>query len=82
MLFLGIDAGGTKTHALLADESGAVLGFGHAGPGNWEGVGLDGTYRALHEATREALAHVGAVTAAAYGLGGLDWSSDEERLLA
>lgn len=84
MLFLGIDAGGTKTHALLTDESGAVLGFGHAGPGNWEGVGVDGTYRALHEATREALAHVGAapadVTAAAYGLSGLDWPSDEERL--
>jgi N-acetylglucosamine kinase-like BadF-type ATPase len=84
MLFLGIDSGGTKTHALLADESGAVLGFGHAGPGNWEGVGLNGTYRAIHEATREALAHVGAapadVTAAAYGLGGLDWPSDEERL--
>ncbi len=84
MLFLGIDAGGTKTHALLADESGAALGLGHAGPGNWEGVGLDGTYRALHEATREALACVGAapadVTAAAYGLAGLDWPSDEERL--
>jgi N-acetylglucosamine kinase-like BadF-type ATPase len=84
MLFLGIDAGGTKTHALLAGESGAVLGFGHAGPGNWEGVGLDRTYRAFHEATREALAHVGAapadVTAAAYGLAGLDWPSDENRL--
>jgi N-acetylglucosamine kinase-like BadF-type ATPase len=84
MLFLGLDAGGTKTHALLADEIGAVLGAGHAGPGNWEGVGLDGTYRALHEATREALAYVGAapadMMAAVYGLSGLDWPSDEERL--
>jgi N-acetylglucosamine kinase-like BadF-type ATPase len=84
VLFLGIDAGGTKTHALLADENGTALGVGHAGPGNWEGVGVDGTYRALHEATREALAHVGAapadVTAAAYGLAGLDWPSDEDRL--
>jgi N-acetylglucosamine kinase-like BadF-type ATPase len=84
MLFLGIDSGGTKTHALLTDENGTALGVGHAGPGNWEGVGLDGTYRALYQATREALAHVGAapadVTAAAYGLGGLDWPSDEERL--
>jgi N-acetylglucosamine kinase-like BadF-type ATPase len=84
MLFLGVDAGGTKTHALLADENGTVLGVGYAGPGNWEGIGLDGTYRALHEATREALAHVGAapadVTAAAYGLAGLDWPSDEEQL--
>jgi N-acetylglucosamine kinase-like BadF-type ATPase len=84
MLFLGADAGGTKTHALLADEGGAVLGTGHTGPGNWESVGLDGAYRALHEATREALACVGAapadVTSAAYGLAGLDWPSDEKQL--
>jgi N-acetylglucosamine kinase-like BadF-type ATPase len=84
MLFLGLDAGGTKTHALLADADGAALGIGRAGPGNWEGVGLNGAYRALHEATREALAHVGAapagVTAAAYALAGLDWPSDEVRL--
>jgi N-acetylglucosamine kinase-like BadF-type ATPase len=84
MLFLGVDAGGTKTHALLADETGAVLGVGHSGPGNWEGVGLDGAYRALRQAAGQALAEAGAapadVTAAAYGLGGLDWPSDEERL--
>jgi N-acetylglucosamine kinase-like BadF-type ATPase len=84
MLFLGVDAGGTKTHAMLADETGAVLGAGQSGPGNWEGVGLDGAYQALQQATGQALADAGAapidVTAAAYGLGGLDWPSDEERL--
>jgi N-acetylglucosamine kinase-like BadF-type ATPase len=33
-LFLGLDAGGTKTRALLSDGSGALLGQGAGGPGN------------------------------------------------
>jgi N-acetylglucosamine kinase-like BadF-type ATPase len=33
-LFLALDGGGTKTVALLCDESGRVLGFGLSGPGN------------------------------------------------
>lgn len=84
MRFVGVDAGGTKTHALVADESGEVLGVGRAGPGNWEGVGLDGALAALRQAVGEALAAARTspqeVTAAAYGLAGLDWPSDEARL--
>ncbi|MGC8946929.1 MAG: BadF/BadG/BcrA/BcrD ATPase family protein [Anaerolineae bacterium] len=84
MRFVGVDAGGTKTHALVADESGEVLGVGRAGPGNWEGVGLDGARAALRQAVEEALAAARTlpqeVTAAAYGLAGLDWPSDESRL--
>ena len=30
--FLGIDIGGTKSHALIADEEGRAVGFGQAGP--------------------------------------------------
>ena len=84
MRFLGVDAGGTKTHALVADESGEVLGVGRAGTGNWEGVGLDGALAALRQAVGEALAAARTspqeVTAAGYGLAGLDWPSDEARL--
>ncbi len=84
MRFVGVDAGGTKTHALVTDESGEVLGVGQAGPGNWEGVGLDGALAALRQAVEEALAAARTspqdVTAAAYGLAGLDWPSDEARL--
>jgi N-acetylglucosamine kinase-like BadF-type ATPase len=84
MLFLGIDAGGTKTHALVADRTGTARGMGQGGPGNWESVGLDGALKVLQQVTTEALAQAGAapsdVAAAGYGLAGLDWPSDEERL--
>ena len=30
MIVLGIDGGASKTHAVLADERGRVLGVGHA----------------------------------------------------
>lgn len=84
MRFVGVDAGGTKTHALVADGAGEVLGVGRAGPGNWEGVGLDGALAALRQAVGEALTAAGIspqeVAAAAYGLAGLDWPSDEARL--
>src|SRR5690348_13397893 len=82
--YLGIDAGGTKTHALIADQDGAVLGIGRAGTGNWERAGLAGAGQALARALGEALAGAGLRTsdlcAAAYGLAGLDWPSDEARL--
>ena len=32
--FLGIDIGGTKSHALIADENGQVVGFGRAATGS------------------------------------------------
>jgi N-acetylglucosamine kinase-like BadF-type ATPase len=76
--------GGTKTHALVADGAGRVRGVGRAGPGNWEGAGLDGAHRALAGALEEALAEAGAGVAdlagGGYGLAGLDFPSDEERL--
>jgi N-acetylglucosamine kinase-like BadF-type ATPase len=53
--FLGVDGGGTKTHALVADESGNALGFGQGGSANWESVGLDGMSKALISAVNRAL---------------------------
>jgi N-acetylglucosamine kinase-like BadF-type ATPase len=37
--YLGIDAGGTKTHTLIANEAGESVGFRLAGPGTWESIG-------------------------------------------
>jgi len=80
--FLGVDVGGTKTHALLADESGRILGIGHAGPGNHEIVGWAGLEQVLEQVTTEALASAGvaksAVGGAGYGVAGFDWPSQRE----
>ena len=82
--YLGIDAGGTKTQALIADRAGCIRGVGRAGPGNWENVGLKGAYRALAQAADQALTSAELnptdLCASGYGLSGLDWPSDEERL--
>lgn len=83
--YLGVDAGGTKTHALIADETGQVTGFGHAGPGNWEGVGLDGLTVALTDAISQALAEsnltVNQITGCGMGLAGFDWPSQRSMIL-
>ncbi|MEJ5223578.1 MAG: BadF/BadG/BcrA/BcrD ATPase family protein [Anaerolineales bacterium] len=83
--FLGVDAGGTKTHALIADETGRALGFGAGGPGNWEAVGLDGLTSALRESVGSALKsaglRIGQLCAAGLGLAGYDWPSQKAMIL-
>lgn len=83
-LYLGIDAGATKTHALIANGDGHVVGAGRAGTGNWEAVGLEGAYAALSQALQEALSAagvpVGRLRAAGYALAGVDFRSDLGRL--
>ncbi len=80
-VLLGVDIGGTKTRAVLLDENGAVLGFGKAGPGNHETVGWDGLTAALQtaldQACREAKVGIADILAAGFGIGGLDWDSEE-----
>jgi N-acetylglucosamine kinase-like BadF-type ATPase len=77
--FLGVDIGGTKTHALIADETGQALGFGAGGPGNWQSVGFDGQRLVLGEVTRQALTMAGLrveqIAGAGFGVAGYDWPS-------
>ena len=40
--FVGIRCGSSKTHALIVDETGNVVGFGKAGGGNYQAVGYEG----------------------------------------
>lgn len=84
MIVLGVDGGASKTHAVLIDDRGQVCGVGRAGCSNWESVGLDGAQAALEQAIQEAATNAGipcqAIAASGYGLAGLDWPSDEERL--
>lgn len=83
--FLGVDIGGSKTHALVADAAGRALGFGASGPGSWELVGYDGLTAALGDAARPALEMAGVriedLAGAGLGIAGYDWSSQEQHHL-
>jgi N-acetylglucosamine kinase-like BadF-type ATPase len=78
--FLGVDVGATKTHALIADETGQACALGEAGPGNHEGVGYDGLTAALQAATSEVLRRAGIsavqIAGAGFGVAGYDWPSE------
>ena len=79
--FLGVDIGGTKSHALIANERGRALGFGRGGPGNWEDVGWEGTRAVLDDIMAQATAQAGIerddISAAGLGLAGYDWPEDD-----
>ena len=52
---LGIDAGGSRTRCMIADESGAVCSFGYGGPANTNFVSLDAARTAIENALAESL---------------------------
>ncbi|MDX6496679.1 MAG: hypothetical protein QOE17_2665 [Gaiellales bacterium] len=83
-IVLAVDGGGSKTHLAICDESGAVLGAATAGPSNWETVGLRGAADTIGDALEKALTASGLrrdqIEAAAFGLAGVDWPSDVDRL--
>jgi len=56
---LGVDGGGSKTHALVADERGELLGFASSGRSNWEDIGLAAAEAALAGAIGGALLDMG-----------------------
>ena len=78
--YLGVDIGGSKSHALIANEAGQALGFGQAGAGNHETVGYDGLIQTLQSVTRHALAAAGIssdqIAGAGFGIAGYDWPAE------
>ena len=80
--FLGLDAGGTKTHAMIANGTGHVLGFAREGPGNWQSVGFDNQRDVFKSITRQVLDNAGLrsdqVAGAGFGIGGYDWPSQSQ----
>ena len=74
---LGIDAGGTKTVCLLADESGNVIAESRATGANLQAVGELEVEKVLHEVMEEALGDRDVVPAAiCLGIAGVDRPDD------
>lgn len=86
-LFLGIDGGGTKCSARIADAEGRVLGEGRAGPANTR-LGIERAFTEIRKAAVEALADAGrdetclSSLHAGAGLAGLSLQSDVAKATA
>ncbi len=65
----GVDGGGTKTTALVADERLTILGEGHSGPSNFLRVGVEVAVTAILEALEDACRRAGLVPANLRALG-------------
>lgn len=82
--FLGVDVGGTKSQAVITDETGRVLGIGVGGPGNHESIGFDGFKDTLHTIANGAFSSSGIspsqIVGAGFGVAGCDWPSDHPPL--
>jgi N-acetylglucosamine kinase-like BadF-type ATPase len=80
---LGIDAGGTKTVCLLADEQGRVIAEARRGGANLQAVGELEVEKVLHEVMEEALGERAIVPAAiCLGIAGVDRPDDSATVRA
>ena len=81
-LILGIDGGGTKTHAIVVDLSGNIMATATHSGANWERTGITATEIILQEIIHRVLDLTTATTpdivAATFALAGIDWDSDLE----
>ncbi|MBA8792814.1 N-acetylglucosamine kinase-like BadF-type ATPase [Friedmanniella endophytica] len=81
-LHLGVDAGNSKTVALVADDTGRVLGRGRSGNGDIYGAGERAATRAVAEAVAAALTGADSppdgagLVSAAFCLAGVDYDDD------
>jgi N-acetylglucosamine kinase-like BadF-type ATPase len=78
--FLGMDGGGTKTIAVVADEKGIVRGVGRAGCINFQEIGTRAAAKELSRAYKAALKSAGVkpdqIVASGYGICGADRDKD------
>lgn len=83
-IVLGVDGGGTKTRAVLADEQQNVLGEGIAGPSNPLRVGIGNAAAAIREAVDKACAAASIqraeIVGAEIGLAGVRRGDIRERM--
>src|SRR5690242_4113382 len=80
--FLGVDVGSSKTHALIADETGKCISFGKAGGGNHQGMGYERLTEVLQKAYLAAHQISGVekdqIAGAGFGIAGYDFPSERE----
>lgn len=80
--FLGIDVGSSKTHALIADETGRCIGFGKAGGGNHQNAGYDRLAdvlkRSFESACEMASLKENLIAGAGFGVAGYDFPSERK----
>ncbi|HEX8338102.1 MAG TPA: BadF/BadG/BcrA/BcrD ATPase family protein [Pyrinomonadaceae bacterium] len=83
---VGVDGGGSKTRAVVADGAGEVLGEGLAGPSNPLRVGVDEAAGAIRDAVDRACVEAGVrrveIVAAEVGLAGVRRADIRERMRA
>lgn len=81
--YLGVDGGGSKTYALIADEHGMIIGKGQSGNGNHQ-TDYEEAKHSLRESVEMALNQAGLsqdeITFAYFGLAGADREVDYEIL--
>jgi N-acetylglucosamine kinase-like BadF-type ATPase len=81
---LGVDGGGSKTLAVVADETGEVLGIGRTGSANHQVLGVDRAMEQVYLAVTQAFAmgavQPGETEAVAYCIAGADLPEDFELL--
>ncbi|MDP2317830.1 MAG: BadF/BadG/BcrA/BcrD ATPase family protein [Acidobacteriota bacterium] len=83
MHVLGIDAGGSKTVALLADAAGRIVGEGRSGGANLQAHGELEVEKVLHHVIDRAMAGGAGVPAAVcLGLAGVDREGDSQVIAA
>lgn len=80
--FLGIDVGSSKTHALIADETGTCIGFGKAGGGNHQGMGYgrlaEVLLKSFSGACEASTVAKDQIAGAGFGVAGFDFPSERE----
>jgi N-acetylglucosamine kinase-like BadF-type ATPase len=83
MHVLGIDAGGTKTVCLLADDRGMIVSEGRGPGANLHVAGELGVEKVLHELMEQAIGDRGITPAAiCLGIAGVDRDAEEQTVRA
>jgi N-acetylglucosamine kinase-like BadF-type ATPase len=82
---LGVDGGGTHTRAAIIDETGQLLGWGKAGPSNYDDVGIElaqsNIARAVNSASQTAGIAADQLTSVFFGMAGVVSENDRQIIL-